>query len=160
MSCGNESALWDIIQFLLDKIHHPLGTHLPLRQETPKIAKNFRDLQNFVLPTQGRAPQGGQGGEIPNEIGRAEEHPKIPMGSSRTAPHSCSPDPCACPRHSPNFPGEHLCSTILHLTGSLREKTQDELRLKSPLQFSSSPASVGILGKGPGALITSQRLVL
>lgn len=32
MSCGNESALWDIIQFLLDKIHHALGTALPLCQ--------------------------------------------------------------------------------------------------------------------------------
>lgn len=64
MSCGNESALWDIIQFLLDKIHHPLGTHLPLRQETPKISRSLRDLQNLVLPTRGGAPWGDIEGRL------------------------------------------------------------------------------------------------
>ena len=63
MSCGNESALWDIIQFLLDKIHHPLSTHLPLHQEASKIARSFRDLQNFILPTQDRAPCGDREGK-------------------------------------------------------------------------------------------------
>lgn len=58
MSCGNESALWDIIQFLLDKIHHPLGTHLPLCPETPKVSRSLKDLQNFVLPSRGGAPCG------------------------------------------------------------------------------------------------------
>lgn len=87
MSCGNESALWDIIQFLLDKIHQPLGTHLPLHQGTPKMVSSFRDHHSFVLAAwDGALRVGG----TQNEIGRAEEHPEEKKGSSRTALCCCS----------------------------------------------------------------------
>lgn len=44
MSCGNESALWDIIQLLLNRIHHPLTALLCAKRERrqPKASETSK----------------------------------------------------------------------------------------------------------------------
>lgn len=85
MSCGNESALWDIIQFFWPKSIIPLGTHPPPRQETPKTARSFRHPQNLVLPARGAAPWGDGEGKPQRSSLEIRSTPEKRMGSSGTA---------------------------------------------------------------------------
>lgn len=58
MSCGNESALWDIIQLLLNRIHHPLSAHLCAKrgQWQPKASETSKAVPYRRRESRGTAP--------------------------------------------------------------------------------------------------------
>lgn len=84
MSCGNESALWDIIQLLLNRIHHPLTALLCAKRERrqPKASETSK-----AVPYQ-HGEAWGKHHRIPPRLGwkGRKDHPVPVPAVSRLPP--------------------------------------------------------------------------